>query len=369
MIGVIFYVHISGVAFFALGKAHATGWVYRYEGIFFSWPSNYIGSLQWAVTELQGTAEVMPGNLPERQFSAAHCLMSVIVLGLFVSGLTMVMQAMQEVGAEKRKLVFSLSTYMKAHNIRSDLCIQVMRYLKHKDKWEGKSRYDSEEANILSCLPQALRRDLLREVRWPVIGERLLMKSFQRACKTFTEQVFCGLLQSRQYSAGDRVYQQGLVCSMVYFVVSGTASYLHWGRMFALTTSLLREQMPEREAQCYEVHRRDHVRRVKEVGTAFCEFALFVDWVTLGDLEVDGLLPLSLFVLDSVAFEQAVSTFVQIQSAVADHAKYVLATLSRPKVITDLICSEDIFVATGHSPAAVEEDLSPRRSRRTAKLW
>ena len=74
------FIHVSGSVWFAVGEADETGWVYQYGGIFATWVLSYVGSCHWAVTQMQGSAEIMPGNFRERAVSALHYQMCIIVV-------------------------------------------------------------------------------------------------------------------------------------------------------------------------------------------------------------------------------------------------------------------------------------------------
>lgn len=94
--GLTFYVHVSGAIWFTIGQSQQTGWVQQYDGIFKTWPLSYIGSFHWAVTQMQGSAEIMTGNLAERAASSVHYMMSIMVLAMVSSKLTTVMQAIAD---------------------------------------------------------------------------------------------------------------------------------------------------------------------------------------------------------------------------------------------------------------------------------
>ena len=66
------FIHVSGSVWFAVGEADETGWVYQYGGIFATWVLRYVESCHCAVTQMQGSAEIMPGNFRERAVSALH---------------------------------------------------------------------------------------------------------------------------------------------------------------------------------------------------------------------------------------------------------------------------------------------------------
>ena len=98
-------VYLLCLCAFEVGEADETGWVYQCDGIFATWPLSYVGSCHWAVTQMQGSAEIMPGNFRERAVSALHYQMSIIVLALVISKLTSVLQEMSDMKQKEQEVV------------------------------------------------------------------------------------------------------------------------------------------------------------------------------------------------------------------------------------------------------------------------
>ena len=70
-----------------------------------TWPLSYVGSCHWAVIQMQGSAEIMPGDFRERAASALHYQMSIIVLALVISKLTSVLQEMSDMKQKEQEVV------------------------------------------------------------------------------------------------------------------------------------------------------------------------------------------------------------------------------------------------------------------------
>ena len=85
------YCHLSASDWHALGKFEPSGWVTKHDG-FDSFPMNYVGSMRWVVTQMQGNAEVMPCNLMERGLFTCHYIISTIAVTLFISKVTATLQ-------------------------------------------------------------------------------------------------------------------------------------------------------------------------------------------------------------------------------------------------------------------------------------
>lgn len=171
------------------------------------------------------------------------------------------------------------------------------------------------------------------------------MKSFARSSLTFTHKVVSDLMQPCLYSPGDCIFQRGVVYNSVLLFGAGAALYVPWTHMFANFMNVLRSASPALASNRYEHYRSVNVRRVEKVGTSICECALFVSWVTLGDMEVDAHGPLSLLALDTQEFQDAVSAFPELQHLFADHAQRVIHIVSTKCDFTDLLCSDSILEA------------------------
>lgn len=341
MVGILFYVHCSGSIWHSIGQSEESGWVFQYGGIFQPWPHNYIASVFWAVTQLQGSAEVMPGNFEERKFALVHYLLSVIVLALFVSRLTTVMQDMQDVGSDKRQTRNTAYMFMKKHKIPVELCIKLQLFLMSMDKISDPQTH-AREMSLMSQLQPSLRRALLREVRMPVVCHNLLIMSFERSCAPFTDKILCDLLQPAFYSPEDRVFQHGVVCSRVYFLACGGARYLPYTQVFKNAIVSLRSKPPATLDRYYQHYRRNNLACFKDVGTTWCECALFVHWVTIGELDADSHVACNLLMLDTKAFEDSVMTYTAVQVSVLEYVRLVIPSLDREANITDLLSSKTI---------------------------
>lgn len=66
------HVHISATVFYIIGNAEHDEWVTHHDGNFQQRPLDYVGHFMWAVTQMQGSTQVMPGNL--RNAVSYHCI-------------------------------------------------------------------------------------------------------------------------------------------------------------------------------------------------------------------------------------------------------------------------------------------------------
>ena len=186
-LGLTFYVHVSGTIWFAIGETN-NGWVHQHDGIFATLPLSYIGSFHWAVTQMQGSAEIMPTNLQERTVSSVHYMLSIIVLALFISKLTNVLQAMAFVKGKEQELLWLAYTFMKSNKIGVELRMRVQRFLNDKASVGKKKKEIAQQNVLMSILPISLCQALILEVRVPAVSHSLLMASLLRYQSAFAAQ-------------------------------------------------------------------------------------------------------------------------------------------------------------------------------------
>merc|ERR1712232_212383 len=86
------WVHCIGCMWFLIGKSSETGWVHRH-GLTEAPPSKqYFASIHWAVTQLQGGTDIVPGgSVGERGYAVSIVFLSILVLARLVSKFTTMM--------------------------------------------------------------------------------------------------------------------------------------------------------------------------------------------------------------------------------------------------------------------------------------
>merc|ERR1712194_361743 len=172
LIWVVVWVHFSACAWYSLGMTHEDSWARKIENVeenlnLDHLPINYVVSVHWAVAQLQGNVDVYPGkfNPVERAFAAGHVLGSIIVLTLFVSKITTVMQTIELKQEKRNKEVNVASRYCLVHEISNVLSQRVTHYISWKQGIDEGGA--AEEPLLMKILPEDLRTSLLEEVRSP----------------------------------------------------------------------------------------------------------------------------------------------------------------------------------------------------------
>lgn len=289
---------------------------------------------------MQGSAEIMPGNVQERAVSAVHYMISIIVLALFISKLTTVLQAMAEAKNKEQELIRLAYTFMKSNKIGVELRIRLQRFLNDKASVGKKTKEISLQNELLSTLPPALRQALIMEVRGPAVIHGLIMSSLLRYHSTFAEQVVCNLMLNDLHSPGDKVFQHGIMCNRVYFLDAGVGWYLPCSPLIPHVKAAVIQQSTEMWKDWYAAYWHRLAFKVEELGTRWCEAALFVGWIHTGDLEADPNKALSLLVLEAHEFEDLVAKFTEVQTALLVHATRICVYLALNTQVTDLFKSE-----------------------------
>lgn len=342
-VGLAFYVHVSASIWFTIGHSDQAGWVRKYDGLFEAWPASYIGSFSWAVTQLQGSNLIMSCTLTERAVSSVHYMVSIMVLALFGSNLTTVLQAIADAKAKEADMMRIAYTFMKNNKIGVELRVRLQRFLMDKASVGKQSQDIDEQSELLRILPRSLRQALMMEVRMPVVGQGLLMASFALFHHAFIEHLACDFMYNSLHSPGERVFQQGRACNRMYFLDAGVAWYLPCSPVVARLKDAMKKQSPEKlRTWCGSLWQR-RAYRLDDVGTLWCEGALFVDWTHTGDLEADPNKAMSCLVLDAQAFEDLVRSFKEVHTALIIHATRFCTYLAANAHVTDLFNSESIM--------------------------
>lgn len=243
---------------------------------------------------------------------------------------------MAEIKAQDAKWTRVAYTFMKDNNIGADLRIMLQRFLKYKAALDNKSQACPHQSGFLGYM-------LLVEVRWPVVGRALIMNTCEQFYLSFAEKVTCKLMQHALHSPSEQVFQQGVNCSTMYFLVAGVAWYLPYSFLVSCVKSDLTKSSPHLFERWQEDFWRRTARRMDGVGTTWCESALFVRWVHTGTLQADPYSAFSLLVLDAQAFEELVTTMPEGQLAMALHATRFYVALSTESKLTDTSSSEDLM--------------------------
>merc|ERR1712151_131120 len=85
----------------------------------------YIVSVHWAIAQLQGGTEIVPGStLGERAFAILAVFVSVIILAKFVSGLTNLSMQLRTL-SQNMSILRQVRSYLDKHGVQMELAARV----------------------------------------------------------------------------------------------------------------------------------------------------------------------------------------------------------------------------------------------------
>merc|ERR1712176_501761 len=117
------------MGWYSIGKAEENGWVSEPSIGSASVVYRYMTSMHWSIALFHGAMEINPGNMNERLFTIVFQFLAFIISASFVSSVTNVMIAMQELRHQSTMLQRALRTYLKRYHIATELSIRLKKFL------------------------------------------------------------------------------------------------------------------------------------------------------------------------------------------------------------------------------------------------
>lgn len=220
----------------------------------------YLSAMHWALTQFQGTSDIVPGSTsPERMFAVLFLVLALIILASFVSTLTNMTLQLQSLKDERNRQQRSIRVYLMQNKISRELAMRVKRYVEWRLNFLNNQETDLE---TLKMLPPALVMELLYEVR----GQSAVSHDFMRALERNFIQCFKRLcyeaLVSMAQAPGELIFGPSEECKSMYFIIRGRLQY---------TPRVVNKA---RGVNSYDIKPRDWL----------CEATLWVNWQHCGDL-------------------------------------------------------------------------------------
>lgn len=332
--GIVLWVHTSGCAWYAIGRSTENGWAMTYESVT-PWPVNYLLSMNWASSQLQGNIDVYPGMVArERGFAVCHSLCSVIVLGLFISKLTTLMQTMEDVSAQMSRQASAAQQYCMQHRISTPLSVRVRRWLEWHEVLEAKRHRSVQEDEFMQVLPADLRRALLDEARSPLLVQHELFHAIRECNIRFFQRLACDTFIPFTYMPEETIFSYGMVCTRMYVIAAGDSSYMRYGtvlRALMQSGTIIRGHAAGTEVK--DGYKKIHSEQLQE-GASLCESVLWIHWVHIGDFAT--ITRMSVLVLEMMRFEDLVYSYPQVHTSLRQHAQRFLAAIRAAKDPSDL---------------------------------
>lgn len=324
LVGIALWVHVSGCVWHALGMSSQEGWVMTREPMDF--PVNYFVAVQWAGSQLQGNTDIYAVvRANERAFVIVHTLVSVVVLSTFVSKLTTVMQALEEINVKMNRQASGAQQYCVQHGISMPLSVRVRKWIEWHQMLDAKRQRSVQEDEFMHLLPTDLRRALLDEARSPLLVQHAVFHGCRECNPRFFERLACDTFIPVTYMPEDTVFSFGMSCTRMLVIASGKSTYFKYGMILRM---LMQNGQAVRGAttatNMKEKYKRMRSEFLRE-GACLCEAVLWVHWVHLGDF--DAVSHLSLLTLEAHRFAELVASYPSVLRALQRHAQIFLCSM------------------------------------------
>lgn len=353
--------HVNACLWYAIGDT---------DDHFMRWPESeavsgrdilykYLSSMHWAVTQFQGTSDVLPGHsTAERAYAVCTVIVALIMLSSFVSTLTNMMMKFQSMYASLTHQDEIVRAYLSANSLSMQLSVRVKKYIAWKQLLEKKREVDTALPQIL---PQTMLMDVLFEVRAPQLATYSFFSvtlHFPRVMRRFcTEAV--DLVWPHPNEVLFKLGDEG---TRMYFVVEGMLTYTHLQRASrhkelrtasAINSELLGED--EHSAMVASIHR----------GQYLSEGSIWVKWEHLGDCFAPSSLNSSCSVLALVVVE-----FIKVVSA--NRPVHAVGVHSAKRFAQQYNCygkHYSDFIESGVLDLGLEELEAPREDENEVNFW
>lgn len=317
--------HALACIWYALGEASSDGWTsyYALEGTMertvWFW---YFASSRWTLAQINGRTDTHElRNMPELIYTCFVAVgFAIIFMTVFYGSVTASMMELNDLAETKTKARRLVNAYLKKHDVSSQL---VGNAKQHLASTEIQSSEHEEQIRVLALLPPDLGRDLLYEVRQPVLSSHRwfsgLNREFPRAvrhiCHAAVEQVWT---HQREV-----VFERGDACNSMLFVDSGRMHYRvdGWDRA-SDASSLIPSDVFETGV-------------VLLTGQWVSEPALWVEWVNRGRMVAGA--KGCLFSLEAADFAKLLREYRSVYAIAVLYAKDFIRTLQQSGATSDIL--------------------------------
>lgn len=296
----------------------------------------YFCAVHWALTQFQGTSEIVPGTtLSERAYAAIFLLMALMILASFVSSLTNMMMQLQSLKDERNRTQRSIRSYLYHHKISTQLSMRVKNYVEWKLQMMGSQAHDED---VLRILPSKLVLKLHHEVRGPQITVCRFFENLDGQSPQILRRLCHETLQVQWEAPGEQIFCPSDDANRMHFITSGHLRYTYmplgvpFGREQCSTMMGLlsgeEDDPPKRSS--VEMRRRGYApANFNDVfkGCWLCEAVLWVDWSHTGTLV--AVTDASLIVLEHKDFARLIASSPPAHGFAVLYARQFVANLNR----------------------------------------
>lgn len=340
LLGLMAWVHVTGCVYYFIGRS---GWVQNRDLHVESFLKKYVQSLNWSLSQLQGSTDVVGCCAHELAYGILVVFISIVLLALFVGNLTKIMLEFSESNDKRHARLEATVYFLHRHNVSSDLSIAVKRHLK-----QSLSTFDDDpdDDNLLSFLPVTLRRALLCEVRQPFLQRHVVFRSLDMAHAICYEHVCCDAMRPQFHSPDSIIFTTGERCYGMVFVTGGALQYRKCHKPGAAALGIF--DFEEKSINVADLTVPDQSNRTLpgnfliQSAEALCEPVLWCHWQHNGDLRTTHLT--SLLILKAGLFCDFIGRYPRLIEWGSAHASKFLEVLNDDAAhhVSDLFNSDDL---------------------------
>lgn len=321
MIYLVILTHFNACLWYYVGNREAgwandvTGQVAGRDDVY-----KYVCAIHWALTQFQGTSEILPGStLVERIYASVFLTFALIILASFVATLTNMLLQLQALKDMRNRQHREIRSYLQANQISRALSMRVKKYVEWKLQLLARSQNDEA---VLAILPPPLVSDLFYEIR----GASVSVHHFFSLMEDHHPRIFRRLchqgLNQHWQAPHELIFQPSDEADKMYFVCQGTLRYrtLVQGDRVQLPGRISSEDVLNSKKNL------DDGGDVVQAGDSLCEACLWVDWLHCGALvaETDSVL----LGLENKSFDKIVVSYQPAHAMAVLYARSFLAALN-----------------------------------------
>ncbi|CAK0879491.1 unnamed protein product [Prorocentrum cordatum] len=304
-VGLCVGVHLVACVWYGVGDSNSSGWVSREALLESAAPSEqYLFSVHWVITQLQGTSLTPPRTILEIGFQSLVLLGAQAFVAIFIANLTQAMISLTD--TQKLQMQQAARRYLRRRRISPALSYQVRAHFGKNSSGKVSVQDTMElEDKLVESLPLVLRQQLYEEVRLPLLKLVPLFRRDGFSNTRLLRQLCCKAISGVSLISGELVFSLGDACRQMLVVESGAGVYVKLKKScetrsaFGRTlTTYLKEQASEES---------DMKQVIRYRGQHICEAALWTRWTNQGELFAEG--DCTMLCLMSTEFATIVSAY------------------------------------------------------------
>jgi len=313
-IALLIMVHAISCGWYALGK-DARGWINDYQyprDERPDWVFWYFASMRWSLAQINGRTDMKENRTnDELMYTCAVAIVfAVIFMSIFVSSITATLLEFTSAASAKMKNRRDMEEFFSGHFLSEETLLAMKLHLRAKEEYEDEI---VKEGQLLDLLPSGLAREVLYEVRGPLVTQHPLLADLNSEFSQVMRHL-CGEAMS-MIAAHDLevVFEQGESSNRMLFVDKGKLEYV--SRAGAEGTTL-------------------HVSTLLPRFWV-SEAALWLFWITQGQLTANEYS--TLVAIDAAGFAQVLSEYREAYLCACRYARWYVGGLSEQPVVTDML--------------------------------